>query len=74
MSARTKRPGPGAGQALTEAPKKTLVMAGKLQARTAGVKAPGAKPPVTLPDAPAAKREDAKEKILRAFKRLHPME
>jgi hypothetical protein len=68
------------GQTVTDAPKKTLVMAGKLQARTTGTKAQDAKAPiakapaVTLPDTPAAKREDAKEKILRALKRLHPME
>lgn len=82
MSGPKKRAG---GHTVTDAPKKTLVMAGKLQARTAAgkpqttveraEKAPSAKTPaVTLPDTPAAKREDAKEKILRALKRLHPME
>lgn len=60
-------------------PKKTLVMAGKRPARTA--RATAAAPEVverpaaiTLPDTPVAKRADAKEKILRALKRLHPME
>jgi hypothetical protein len=61
-----------------EAPKKTLVMAGKLQARTGKAQAPTASaeksPAITLPDTPVAKRVDAKEKILRALKRLHPME
>lgn len=60
-------------------PKKTLVTAGKLRARTAkaATEAPAAveKPAaITLPDTPVAKRADAKEKILRALKRLHPME
>jgi hypothetical protein len=64
-----------------EAPKKTLVMAGKLQARTGRTPAQSPSPAsaekpaaITLPDTPVAKRVDAKEKILRALKRLHPME